>query len=151
MKLLAITADKNMNLVELTDTHWVLVSPYYAKFITDEGVYHLHLKEGWVTDKRSGSAIIDPIIPKWSSNYKYQACIAGHDCSYSGWLSKKLADELFIHQGLYKSGEVGMLKSGLAYYSVSAFGNSGYYSMDDNLPYPYYDNRKYESLVLLDN
>lgn len=151
MVLIDIVANERMELDELVkDKFWTLAKPYYAKFITNEGVYHLHLKAGWVTDKRSGSSIIDTIIPKWSNNLSYQAVVAAHDCSYSGWISKSLADNLFILQGMPKSGEIGKLKGSLAYYAVTCFGNSGYYSLDDDLPYPYQDNHNFESLVLLD-
>lgn len=151
MVLRDIIATEPLHLEELiSGKYWTLTKDYYAKFITDEGTYHLRLLRGWVTDKRSGSSIIDPIIPKWSKNIKYQAVISAHDCSYSGWISKSLADNLFIYQGMYMSGEVNKIRSSLAYYGVAGFGNSGYYNMDDDLPYPYQDNHNFESLVLLD-
>jgi len=149
--LIQIKAYKNMELIQTSDKYWKLVAPYHAEFITSDGTWKLDLKQGWITDKRSGSSIIDPIISKWNDkNYKYQAVVACHDCSYSGWVSKDLADELFVHQGFYKSGEMGSLRASMAYATVQIFGNSGYYDMNDTLPEPYTINILFEKLVLVD-
>lgn len=149
-KLIKIITEKNMELNWYSKKYWVLSTPYHAEFITTDGTWKLYLKPGWVTDKRSGSSLIDPIISKWSDNFEYQAVVAAHDVSYSGFMSKKLADELFVHQGFHLSGEMSSFRSDLAYTAVKFFGNSGYYDMYDNLPKPYTFNRNYESLKLLD-
>ena len=146
IKLLQINSYEDMDLHPISSTHWQLTRDYNSSFVTNEGVITTSLLAGWVTDKRSGCSLIDKIIPKWSSNYLYQAVVASHDCSYSGWLSKELADELFVHQGFELSGEIGSFRSSLAYQAVKCFGSSGYYSVDDNLPSPYHNNRKYESM-----
>lgn len=146
-----IVALHNMELKRLDAKYWTLIAPYHAEFVTSEGVLVLDLKPGWITDKRSGSSIIDPIIPKWSdTNFMYQAVVGTHDVCYSGHISKDLADELFVHQGFYKCGEMGSLRASLAYAGVQLCGNSGYYSMDDALPEPYTINRVFEKVQWMD-
>lgn len=146
IKLLQINSYQDMILKPISLTHWVLCGDYTCSFVTNEGTITTSLLSGWVTDKRSGCSLIDKIIPKWSDNKLYQAVISTHDCSYSGWLTKELADELFVHQGFEMSGEIGSFRSSLAYTAVKCFGNSGYYGMNDELPSPYQNNRNYESV-----
>ena len=135
------------NLQQVTPKFWRLGSLYHARFHTTEGVWDLVLQPSWITDKRSGFDGINWLVPK-DGNPMYRACIFGHDTAYSGWMSKPLADEIFIHQGLYLSGEVSRPVAGLAHTAVKLFGKA--YDMDDQLPPPYELNRKYESLKLKD-
>lgn len=125
----------------------ILTQPYHARAITDEGTWYLDLVPGWVTDERSGSDAINWMVPK-RGNRLYNAMIAFHDTSWSGWLSRMLSNDLFIRQGFALSGQVSQRVSNLAGFAVDHFGT--YYDLPDALPRPYTDNRKYEHLVLLD-
>ena len=142
-----LTPLPNLQQVTNNPDFWRLESPYYAKFHTTDGVWHLNLAPGWITDKRSGSDCINWVVPK-DGNPEYRASVFAHDTAYSGWMSKPLADHLFIRQGMHLSGEVSQPVANLAYTAVKLFGKS--YSMDDALPPPYELNRKYESLKLKD-
>ena len=142
-----LTPLPNLQQVTNNPDFWRLESHYYAKFHTSEGVWHLSLLPGWITDKRSGSDAINWLVPK-DGNPEYRAAVFAHDTAYSGWMSQALADHLFIRQGMHLSGEVSQPVANLAYTAVKLFGKS--YSMDDTLPPPYELNRKYESLKLKD-
>jgi len=126
----------------LQDEDWSI------KFETNLGTFKLKLSKGWITDKRSGSSAVDLIIPKWSKSIIYCATIAFHDAGYSGYLPKEEVDEIF-YQGLLLSG-ISKWRAKLAWSAVSAFGNSGYYGIDDNMPKPYTYNRQLESFELAD-
>lgn len=62
--------------------------------------------------------------------------------SYSGSVSKAIADELF-YQGLRLCG-YGKIRAGMAFQAVDKFGGSGYYNAGDPMPKPYEHNRCYE-------
>lgn len=128
--------------------YWVLKTFYHARFYTDQGVFELKLHPGWITDKRSGSHLLDWFIPKDGCE-EYNAAVFAHDTSYSGWLSKALADNLFVRQGFYKSKEVSKRRAKIAHFAVRTFGRS--YNMEDKMPKPYTRNREFESLVLVAN
>jgi len=132
-------------LERISKKFWVFRSFYHARFHTTEGVYDLCIHPGQVTDKRSGSDAINWLVPK-EGNEEYNAYIYGHDTAYSGWISKGLADDLFIRQGFYKSKEVCKVLAECSYKMVGIFGKA--YGMDDVMPYPYTHNRMFESLVL---
>lgn len=132
-------------LVRHDKKHWRLTSPFYADFLTDQGVWKLRLSAGWITDKRSGSSTVDWFFPK-DGNPLYRACIFAHDSAYSGLVSKALADHLFILQGTKLSGEVNAFQASVAHKAVSLFGKA--YELDDEMPEPYKNNRAYERLYL---
>jgi len=152
-KLIEIRAEKEMVLIPkakrfwFSTQYWILTQPYHAEFVTDEGTWHLDLKPMWITDKRSGSSAVDLVVPKWG-NKEYQAVVAGHDTSYSGWMSQDYSDDLFIRQGFHLSGCIGKNRAGLAHTVVNALGRA--FTMDDPMPQPYRNNRDFERLVLLD-
>ena len=142
-----LTPLPNLTQVSCSPDFWRLETLYYAKFHTTDGVWYLKLLPGWITDKRSGSDVINWLVPK-DGNPEYRAAVFAHDTAYSGWMSKLLADRLFIKQGMHLSGEVSQPVADLAYTAVKLFGKS--YGLDDPLPAPYELNRKYESLILKD-
>lgn len=142
MKLLEVRIKKELKLSPVDDKFWKLTSPYEVDFVTDEGVIELRLKSGWITDLRSGCDAINMIAPKWG-NPIYTATVLLHDCSWSGWLSRKLSNEL-LRQGMVLSGEVSKFMANLVYHAVQNFGT--YYSMDDELPEPYTNNRVLEDI-----
>lgn len=123
----------------------MLLEDYSALIVTDEGTFHLDLKAGWITDWRSGSRALDIVAPKFGNGI-YECLVFAHDTAYSGWVSKALADEVFVHQGFEFSGECGHTRAQLSYNAVRLFGSA--YYMEDVMPKPYTDNRQYESLTL---
>ena len=141
----------NPRFVKLTGKYkkfWRLETFYHARFYTSEGVYDLTLLPGWITDKRSGSNAINWLVPK-DGNEEYNACIFAHDTAYSGFISKALADAIFIQQGMTVSKEVSEFISELAYVAVTAVGKA--YSLNDEMPDPYTNNRTFEKLYLKAN
>lgn len=146
MKLLDIKIIKPLKMAPLDSKYWKLTDDFAVNFVTDEGVYKLYLKAGWITDLRSGSDAINCIVPKWG-NEKYVSTVLFHDFCWSGNLSRELSND-FLRQGMVLSGEVGTLRASLAYYAVSKFGK--YYNMDEELPEPYTINRMFEKLTIED-
>ena len=135
-------------LIKLTGKYkkyWRLQTFYHALFYTSEGVYDLKLYPGWITDKRSGSNAINFIVPKDGCE-EYNACVFAHDTAYSGFISKLLADALFVQQGFYVSKEVSKPIANIAHTTVRIFGNS--YDLNDEMPDPYTNNRNFENLYL---
>lgn len=129
----------------ISKTHWELTSEFHSIFYTSDGAYHCKLGKGWVTDMRSGSSLVDLIIPK-QGNSIYNAVILFHDACYSGWFSKKLSDELF-YKGLLYAG-ISKARAKMALQGVKSFGWLGYYDLEDELPSPYQNNRELEKLTL---
>lgn len=135
--------------LEPVDTEfWVTACPYAVDFITDEGIYSASMDIGWYTDLRSGSFLINPLIPKWG-NAKYTASILFHDMCFSGWLSFKVSNE-FLYQGMILSGNVSETKAGAARWVLNSFGRSHYFDMDEPLKAPYQNNRSLEHLLIKD-
>ena len=89
---------------------------------------------------------INLIAPKWG-NAIYTATVLAHDCSWSGWMSRELSNEL-LRQGMILSGEIGRFRASLVYHAVQNFGT--YYTLDDALPEPYTINIVFESFKLYD-
>ena len=129
--------------------YWIATQYARSEFITDEGTWISEQLPGWVWDRRSGSRAMDIVVPKSGSDV-YNAALAGHDTSYSGWMSRALSDNLFIRQGFPISGDAGIKASALAYRCVRLFGGSGYYDLGEPMPEPYTQNRGFERLYLVD-
>lgn len=128
---------------------WIATQYARAEFVTDEGTWVSEQLPGWVWDRRSGSSAVDIVVPKSGSDV-YKAVLAGHDASYSGWMSRSLSDNLFVRQGFRMSGDVGSRASALAYRCVRLFGWPGYYDLGKPMPEPYAQNRGLERLYLVD-
>ena len=138
MKLLKIESSQIPHASKISKTHWMINSDYEVRMITDEGTLVFRMKAGWITDFRSGSSVVDCIVPK-VGNRLYCATILCHDMAYSGHITKALADELLYH-GMVLSGQSKFL-AGLAYRAVRMFGGTGYYHLDDKMAKPYTRNR----------
>lgn len=145
MKLIRIQHLGKPTTDKIGDRLYKLTKRYYVKLITDEGTLICTMFPGWVTDYRSGCSIIDPIIP-WKGNDQYNAIVLAHDFFYSGWVSKKLADDLLC-QGMKLSGEIGSIRAGLVHFALNKFGESHYYDLNTPLQRPYQANRRYEKFI----
>ena len=147
-----------MKLLEIRNTP-ILVDPmdgkYYRlrndakiKVITDECTYNVTLAAGWVTDLRSGSSFVDHFIPKWGGpDSPYSALIAFHDTCWSGWVSRKISDEI-LAQGCVITHKCSERISKFVKFATDHFGT--YYEMDEKLPTPYKLNRFYERVEVND-
>ena len=148
MKLKKIVFQTDLRMKPVDDKFFELTGPFNVDFVTDEGTWKLRLKEGWVTDLRSGTDVINYLVPKWG-NCEYTATVLLHDCAYTGWMSFELANEM-LRQGVILSGEISKFRAWLMYQAVDKFGRGHYYSLDDKLPPPYDKNKSLEYLVLVD-
>lgn len=153
MKLLEIKIIKPLKMEPVDSKYWKLTDDFHVDFITDEGVWKLRNKAGWITDLRSGcdainmiAPAINMIAPKWG-NSEYTATVLMHDTAWSGWMSRQLSNDL-LRQGMIMSGEIGSFRGSLVYHAVQNFGH--YSNMDEILPEPYTTNRIFESLRLYD-
>lgn len=149
MILKSIEPIHDLILKPVTDKLWQATSLMQCRFVTDEGVYLSTIKPGFLSDLRSGCDLINCIIPKWG-NQAYSWCVVGgHDCSFHGWLSFHLANDMFLRQGMALSGQIGQWRANLAYHTVETFGESHYSSMDDEIEPPYEGNRVLCKIELL--
>lgn len=112
--------------------YWRLENPVDIEVKTDEGVYRWHLKAGYPTNMRSGSDLINSIIPKFSGNNNYNLAILLHDANYSKnedghqYVSKAMADD-FLIQMTKVSGTLSAFKRGLVSAALKMFGGCAYY------------------------
>ncbi|MCL1956201.1 MAG: hypothetical protein FWF63_02660 [Fibromonadales bacterium] len=110
---------------------WRLSKPVYVEVLTNEGklCYTMHI--GFPTNMRSGSHLIDFLIPKFTKNNKYNLALLCHDFAYTKLpngenpLLRDEADEL-LRQMVIMSGELGSLKAGLMYKALRIGGASAY-------------------------
>jgi len=98
---------------------------------TNEGKLTYNMYAGFPTNMRSGSHLIDFIIPKFTKNNKYNLALLCHDFAYTqskfqyGILSRKLADEL-LRQMVVLSGELGEFRAGIMYRALRIGGGYAY-------------------------
>ena len=148
MKLKQVKILTPLNLTPVDDVLFRLGSDLRVDFITTEGTWRLHNRKDWLTDLRSGCDAINIMVPKWG-NPIYTAGVLMHDTAFSGYLSFTLANDL-LAQCMVLSGEVGSFTAWLAKTSLNSFGRAHYSDIEMPLPPPYENNRKYESLTLVD-
>jgi hypothetical protein len=103
------------------------------KVKTTEGVLWYDMMPGFRTNMRSGSHVIDPLIPKFTGNNRYNLALLGHDFNYnllangSNPVSRLVADRVLMQMAM-QSGEIGWLKARAMYLAVRAFGGGAYES-----------------------
>jgi hypothetical protein len=107
----------------------------------------LSLGKGWVTDKRSGSGVIDWYLPK-DGNTLYDWFVAFHDACYSGCIPRLLADTI-LREGWKMSG-IDSSRASVGFRAVRMFGWMGYYKPTDKLKSPYQNNRDLEHLQMVE-
>ena len=95
----------------------------YIDVVTDEGLLSYTIKPGFITNGRSGPAIIDGFAPHFGNDDMLVAWIV-HDCNYYELLSKDLADDI-LRQMLIKAG-MNKFKAGVVKKSVQWFGDNAY-------------------------
>jgi len=110
---------------------WMLEKPVYVEVKTNEGKLLYYMQIGFPTDMRSGSHIIDAIIPKFTANNKYNLALLCHDFAYTknkdggNYLSRELADNL-LRQMCILSGEIGQMRAAVMHRAVRLFGREAY-------------------------
>jgi len=110
---------------------WKLSSPVEVDVFTNEGRLHYDMDAGFPTNMRSGSHIIDFVIPKFTKNNKYNLAILCHDFAYTknrfegNYLPRDEADEL-LRQMCILSGELGSFRAGIMYRALRIGGRSAY-------------------------
>jgi hypothetical protein len=110
---------------------WRLKELVCVSVFTNEGTLCYTMFPKFPTNMRSGSHLIDWLIPKFTENNKYNLAILCHDFAYtklpngSNPLSRKLADEL-LRQMCILSGELGNVRAGIMYRALRIGGGSAY-------------------------
>lgn len=104
---------------------------------TDIGVFIADIREGFISNFRSGGRLVDGIVDQVGDEQKsliylfHDLCYTPCDyCSGEHPVTRALADE-FLRDGLEWAG-MGKFKRNLVYYAVRTFGN-GAYEEDDHL------------------
>ena len=110
---------------------WRLTKPLRATINMPAGKgYRIAIDEGFLTDLRSGSDLLNPIVPKWGD---WGTCVAYivHDALYTRhFMSRQLADEL-LRDMLVEAG-MGKFKAALAYRAVRMFGGGAWNASDEH-------------------
>jgi len=122
-----------------------LKEPVYVEVGTNEGTLLYWMQPGFPTDMRSGSHLIDWLIPKFTENNQYNLALLCHDFAYT-WnrvedhcLSRSLADEI-LRQMCILSGEIGRVRAAIMHRALRIGGgfaykaeNSGHYKGAEKL------------------
>jgi hypothetical protein len=114
---------------------WRIADKAMCNVYTDEGVLKYTIYPGFPTNMRSGSHIIDPIIPKFTKNNAYNLAILIHDFNYTVYrngtppVSRLLADQI-LRQMAMLSGELGGFRAALMYRALRIGGGSAYSSQN---------------------
>jgi len=110
---------------------WRLSKLVEVDVFTNEGRLHYEMDIGFPTNMRSGSHIIDFIIPKFTKNNQYNLAILCHDFAYTknifygNYLPRDEADEL-LRQMCILSGELGSFRAGIMHRALRIGGRSAY-------------------------
>jgi len=110
---------------------WRLAHPVYAEVSTSEGSLCYHMNPGFPTNMRSGSHLIDWLIPKFTRNNRYNLALLCHDFAYTKMasgqnpISRELADEL-LRQMCILSGELGWARAAIMHRALRIGGGSAY-------------------------
>jgi len=105
--------------------------PVHAEVFTNEGRLVYDMAIGFPTNMRSGSHLIDFLIPKFTKNNRYNLALLCHDFAYtkldSGQnpISRALADEL-LRQMVVFSGQLGSIRAGIMHLALRIGGASAY-------------------------
>lgn len=110
---------------------WRLSTQVSVNVSTNEGKLCYTMLPGFPTNMRSGSHLIDWLIPKFTKNNKYNLALLCHDFAYTKLangenpLSRELADEL-LRQMCILSGELGSFRAALMHRALRIGGGSAY-------------------------
>jgi len=122
------------------DGLWKMAVPAFVSIQTDDepGTLLYKLRVGYITDFRSGSSLINPVIPQVGDPAIALAWVI-HDVNYHGFLSRERADKLLLDMLI--AGGMSMIKAWLVYTSVRAFGGDHYNDLEDDQGLIYNANR----------
>jgi len=104
-------------------------------YLEGAGCLEYMILKGFPTNMRSGSHIIDPIIPKFTGNNLYNLAILIHDFNYTKLsdgtnpTSRETADEM-LRQMVILSGQLGSIRAELMYRALRIGGSSAYESIN---------------------
>lgn len=108
-----------------------LAEPVYVEVCTNEGKLLYWMAPGFPTNMRSGSHLIDFLIPKFTNNRMYNLALLCHDFAYTWnrleehYLSRELADEL-LRQMCILSGELGYMRASIMHKALRLGGGLAY-------------------------
>jgi len=110
---------------------WRLSNQVCVDVKTSEGILCYHMNPGFPTNMRSGSHLIDWLIPKFTRNNKYNLALLCHDFAYTKMadgqnpISRELADEL-LRQMCILSGELGAARAAIMHRALRIGGAPAY-------------------------
>jgi|GEM_PF-2423607 len=110
---------------------WRLKNPVVCPVQTNYGVLTFIMQPGFPTNMRSGSHILDWIIPKFTGDNLYNLAILVHDFCYTlnrfggHYVSRLLAD-LLLREMTRASGTLNAFQRAVMYRALRMFGNSAY-------------------------
>lgn len=137
MNVYSIIMDRPSLVVEpIGNRYYKLAQDTRISVITDIGCLDFSVKQGFITNFRSGGVAVDKFVDQIGDQQKsliylihdlcYTIC---DDCNGEHPVTRELADE-FLRAGLEWAG-MGKFKRNVVYYAVRAFGKSAYEEDDD--------------------
>ena len=138
MKVYSIVLDQpSLAVTPMGDRYYKLAHDTKISVFTDIGCLEFGVKQGLVTNFRSGGPLVDRFVDQIGDEQKsliylihdlcYTIC---DDCNGEHPVTRELADE-FLRAGLEWAG-MGKFRRNTVYYAVRAFGKSAY-EEDDHL------------------
>lgn len=123
--------EDGIKLKALGDRYYSIVEPTSIRIGTDIGAFQFNIREGFVTNFRSGAPCIDRFIDQIGDRL-HQVCWLVHDCCYTPCINRsgahavdrKTADDLLFAL-LRFAGET-KFKARVVWTSVRMFGSSAY-------------------------
>jgi len=119
------------NFAGKNDLYRIAIDVSAKVYLENDGCLEYNILRGFPTNMRSGSHIIDPIIPKFTGNNLYNLAILIHDFNYTklsdgtNATSREMADEM-LRQMVILSGQLGSFRAALMYRALRIGGGSAY-------------------------
>jgi len=109
-----------------------LKDPVYVEVSTNEGKLCYYMKPGFPTNMRSGSHLIDFLIPKFTSNNSYNLALLCHDFAYTRnkmgehYIENRETVDDLLRQMVVLSGELGKARAAVMYSALRICGGSAF-------------------------
>ena len=134
MKIKSITINAPLELTPIKERYFELAKRLEVAIYTDDGVYRYTVEKGFNTNLRSGSNVIDCIVPHVGNQMiavAYLVHDVGYNVSEAGQhlVSKEFADKLLEAMLVYAG--VSKVKAKIVKKSVQWFGQSAYDEYDE--------------------
>ena len=147
MKIISIRINGIPSFTPTAKRWWKLTSKIFIIEIdTDEGTFRYVLSKGLCTDFRSGSSIVDYLVP-WCDNIFWLVLWVIHDVNFYGFLSFKRSNEML--KAMFEYFKLSKNIERLTLAGIKVFGKKSYTDINEwdsmkpkyksNLPYIHFE------------